>query len=161
MILTVSQGEVLTSTYVLATLSEDDTLPPTTSGPPAAVPSQISQPAPAASFSVPSSVPSGPSSSSAGLLHSTRRETSDVTFMEVSQDVSTIPHLQPDIEEAAEEIAGSPPAKKKKFLFRSRVLTVRHNPEILNTFHCRRCFNATVYPNKDQPVLAPDSDEEN
>jgi len=133
LVLSLSQGEILTCTYVLATLAEEDTLNPT---------SNIAA-ASRTSLSIPSVAPTS-------ILHSTQRETNNMETelmpLGVRPDVSTIPalDLKSNTPDDANEIEGSPPAKKKNFLF-------------------RRCFNSTWHPSQvagHQQVLAPDSDEE-
>ena len=112
LILTVSQAEVLTCTYVLATLADDETFLPPVSRPAQPSPSDTSLHPP-----------------SAGLLHSTQRDTSiihsDVMSMGVTPDISNIPHVEMDLQSDAvddpDEIAGSPPAEKKNYLFRCRL----------------------------------------
>lgn len=145
LILTVTQADLLTSTYVLATLADDDTpLPMSTMPPPPPVRRSTQSSASSTSLRPPIS---------AGLLHSTQRDTSvmdsDVMSMGVTPDISNIPHVEVDLPsdrvEDPEEIAGSPPAKKKNYLF-------------------SRCFNSTWKPSDvpgHQDVLAPDSDDEN
>ena len=103
LILSLSQGEMLTCTYVLATLADDDNFQPSSnSSEPMATNEKI--------LSVP---PVG-----LGLLHSTQNENGHIEAE--MPDLSTIPHPEPDVKafEEPNEIDGSPPAKKKTFLFR-------------------------------------------
>lgn len=127
LILSLSQGEMLTCTYVLATLADDDNFQPSLETPEPQATNEKSQP-----------IPSVPPAGLLGLLHSTQNENGNIDAD--MPDISRIPYPEPDVN----EIEGSPPAKKKTFLF-------------------RRCFNSTWHPSKvpgHQQVLAPDSDEE-
>lgn len=147
-LLSISQGDFLSSMYVLSTLAEDGTSHPTARTP-RSCRSAARPPA------------------SRGVLHSTQRD-GDASTAGVSQVISTPdlsnipapPGIQSNFEQSLNIInedneegpdsnedcfQASPPAKKKKnFLF-------------------RRCFDATWNPNKIagmDNVLAPDSDEE-
>ena len=106
LILSLSQGEVLTSTYVLATLADEDNFQPPSNTPQPQTTNEKSQP-------IPSVLP-------AGLLHSTQNDNGN--FEADMPDISTIPHPEQDPKssplEEPDEIEGSPPAKKKNFLFR-------------------------------------------
>ena len=152
LVLVMSQGEFLTSTYVLATLAEDGS-----SQPAARTPQSCSTLQRAA-------VNQGQTSEKAtNVFHSTQRETpaQDPSQAICTPDLSTIPPpslLQNNFvnslnineengdnnDNNQECFDASPPSKKKNFLF-------------------RRCFDATWNPNKiagTEKVLAPDSDEE-
>ena len=153
LILTLSQGEVLTCTYVLATLADEESFQPSLNTPQPQTTNDKSQPIPSVHPAV--------------LLHSTQNENGKIE--EDIPDISTIPHPdQPDLKsspsEEPDEIEGSPPAKKKTFLFRSclaiNYLLIRYKVLMIS----RRCFDSTWHPSKvpgHQQVLAPDSDEEN
>ena len=109
LILSLSQGEMLTCNYVLATLAEDDNFQPSLETPQPQATNKKSQPIPA----VPPAV---------GLLHSTQNENGNIDAD--MPDISRIPHPEPDVKSGSfeepneNEIEGSPPAKKKTFLFR-------------------------------------------
>ena len=106
LILSLNQGEVLTCTYVLATLADEENIQPSSNPPQPQTIDEKSQPIP----------PVRP----AGLIHSTQNENGN--FDPNMSDVSTIPHREPNLGssplEEPNEIEGSPPAKKKTFLFR-------------------------------------------
>ena len=105
LILSLSQGEVLTSTYVLATLADDDHVQPSPNSPEPQATNERVLSAPPAGL---------------GLLHSTQNENGHIEAE--MPDLSTIPHPEPDVKsgslEEQNEIDGSPPAKKKTFVFR-------------------------------------------
>ena len=96
---------MLTCTYVLATLADDDNFQPSLKTQPQQT-NEKSQP-----------VPSVPPS---GLLHSTQNENGNIEAD--MPDISTIPHPEPEVQsgsfEEPTEIEGSPPAKKMTHLFR-------------------------------------------
>jgi len=139
MVLTVSQGQCINCTYVLATLAEEggvesERLTTTT--------------IPTASNNI--------SQQGYGRLHSTQRDTpANTTCPTLSPNLSTIPREVPpslhptmdnslDLLPPGDFLEGSPPSKRKNFLF-------------------RRCFDATFNPQSvpgTEKVLAPDSDEE-
>ena len=140
LILTMSQGDFLTTTYVLATLAEDGSSQPT-----------VRTPEPVRQQS------RTPSSSLAPVIHHSTQQCSNVPapsqMINNSGDLSTIPpdsllhdNFQQSLEAGdVDEVAASPPQKKKNFLF-------------------RRCFDTTWNPREvvgTGTVLAPDSDEEN
>ena len=110
LILTVSQGEVLTCTYVLATLTDEDdcgdSFQSSSNTPQPETRNEKSQPIPSVHL--------------AGLSHSTQKEKGNIEAD--MPDISPVPHLEPDLKssphEEPNEIDGSPPAKKKTFLFR-------------------------------------------
>ena len=139
MVVTVSQGQRINCTYVLATLAEEggvesERLTTTT--------------VPTASNNI--------SQQGYGRLHSTQRDTpANTTFPTLSPNLPIIPREVPpslhptmdnslDLLPPADYLEGSPPFKRKNFLF-------------------RRCFDATFNPQSvpgTEKVLAPDSDEE-
>ena len=114
LILSLSQGDTLSCTYVLATLAEDASMQPqiTTAGD-----SQTSQPT--------RSAPATAAVQQVSLLHSTQRDSSaletEQMSLGVTPDISNIP--QPNTPDP-DEIEQSPPAKKKNFLFRYRLLLI-------------------------------------
>ena len=81
LILSLSQGEMLTCTYVLATLADEENFQPSLNPPQPQTTNETSQPI--------TSVHPG------GLLHSTQNE--DGNFVSNMPDVSTIPHPEPDL----------------------------------------------------------------
>jgi len=138
MVLTVSQGQCINCTYVLATLNEDGGV-------------EAERVAPEPTFSTDTS-----SHQAYGRLHSTQRDTpANTTCPTLSPNLSTIPREIPpslhptldntlDLNPPGDYLEGSPPSKRKNFLF-------------------RRCFDATFNPKSvpgTEKVLAPDSDEE-
>jgi len=138
MVLTVSQGQCINCTYVLATLNEDGGV-------------EAERVAPAPTSSTDTS-----SHQAYGRLHSTQRDTpANTTCPTLSPNLSTIPREIPpslhptldntlDLNPPGDYLEGSPPSKRKNFLF-------------------RRCFDATFNPKSvpgTEKVLAPDSDEE-
>ena len=98
----------MTCTYVLATLADEDNFQPSLETPQPQATNEKSQPIP--------SVPH------ADLLHSTQNENGNIDAD--MPDISRIPHPEPDVKSSSfeepneNEIEGSPPAKKKTFLFR-------------------------------------------
>ena len=139
MVLTVSQGQCINCTYVLATLNEDG-----------GVEAERVAPAPTSSTDTSSHQAYG------NRLHSTQRDTpANTTCPTLSPNLSTIPREIPpslhptldntlDLNPPGDYLEGSPPSKRKNFLF-------------------RRCFDATFNPKSvpgTEKVLAPDSDEE-
>jgi len=138
MVLTVSQGQCITCTYVLATLAEEGK-----------VESERT------SALVPTTTSTNTSHQAYGRLHSTQRDTpANTTCPTLSPNLSTIPREVPvSLHQTLDNtlnlpppdlIEGSPPSKRKNFLF-------------------RRCFDATFNPQAvvgAQTVLAPDSDED-
>ena len=138
MVLMVSQGQCINCTYVLATLNEDGGV-------------EAERVAPAPTSSTDTS-----SHQAYGRLHSTQRDTpANTTCPTLSPNLSTIPREIPpslhptldntlDLNPPGDYLEGSPPSKRKNFLF-------------------RRCFDATFNPKSvpgTEKVLAPDSDEE-
>jgi len=136
MVLTVSQGQCINCTYVLATLAEDG-----------AVESERVAPIPTSSTITPHQ--------GYERLHSTQREMPiNTTCPTLSPNLSSIPRdIPPLIHQTMDNtlnlpppdyLEGSPPSKRKNFLF-------------------RRCFDATFNPKAvvgSEKVLAPDSDED-
>ena len=141
LVLTVSQGQAISCTYVLATLAEEGNIESLRTG------------------SLPNPPGSTVNSSQTvnNRLHSTQRDTPGLITPTLSPNVSSIPREGPGLLQTTVDnslnmmpppvdfIDGSPPSKKKNFLF-------------------RRCFDATFNPQNipgTERVLAPDSDEEN
>jgi len=137
LILSVNQGEFVSSTYILATLAEDGTSQPAIRSPPPRT-------------NINASLSNFNESKSNGALHSTQKDfnTQNSAPTIYTPDISNIPppiSSIPDVPINDEDcFTASPPSKKKKVLF-------------------RRCFDATWNPSKvlgTEKVLAPDSDEE-
>merc|ERR1711874_354240 len=87
LILSLSQGEMLTCTYVLATLADDDNFQPSLETPQPQATNEKSQP-------IPSVTP-------AGLLHSTQNENGNIEAD--MPDISRIPHPEPDVKSGSLE----------------------------------------------------------
>jgi len=141
MVLTVSQGQFINCTYVLATLAEDGGVESERVAPPLT--------------NLTTNTDTNTSHQGYGRLHSTQRDTpANTTCPTLSPNLSTIPKeippsLHPTLDNTLklpppDFLEGSPPSKRKNFLF-------------------RRCFDATFNPKAvegSEKVLAPDSDEE-
>jgi len=141
MVLTVSQGQFINCTYVLATLAEDGGVESERVAPPLT--------------NLTTNTDTNTSHQGYGRLHSTQRDTpANTTCPTLSPNLSTIPKevppsLHPTFDNTLklpppDFLEGSPPSKRKNFLF-------------------RRCFDATFNPKAvegSEKVLAPDSDEE-
>eukprot|EP00092_Neocalanus_flemingeri_P099441 GFUD01126847.1.p1 GENE.GFUD01126847.1~~GFUD01126847.1.p1 ORF type:complete len:393 (-),score=161.67 GFUD01126847.1:126-1304(-) len=146
MVLTVSQGQAINCTYVLATLADQgegqecERIPTTTT-----------------STAYQDTASTNISQAGHGRLHSTQRDTPvPPTCPTLSPNLSTIPmemppSLHPTLDNSmdlrppdSDCMEGTPPTKRKNFMF-------------------RRCFDATFNPHTvpgTEKVLAPDSDEE-
>ena len=124
LVLSIAQGDFLSSRYVLATLAEDGSSQPA-AGTPGARRTAAATSAPART--VAASIPA-PARTSA-MLHSTQRDSSGLGTQVCTPDLSTIPppsSLQNNFEHSLNTnnldnedcFDASPPAKKKNFLFR-------------------------------------------
>ena len=124
LVLSIAQGDFLSSRYVLATLAEDGSSQPA-AGTPGARRTAAATSAPARTSAAPVPAPARTSA----MLHSTQRDSSGLGTQVCTPDLSTIPpppSLQNNFEHSLninnldneDCFEASPPAKKKNFLFR-------------------------------------------